>query len=61
MLNVDVNQAMLLLGHRTLELELLKAQCETIAADYNAIKNENETLKARIAELEEQPRLREVK
>ena len=60
-LNVDVNQAVMLLGAKTLELELIKGQCEQMANEFNRINQENEVLKARVAELEEQPWLREVK
>jgi cell division protein FtsB len=60
-LNVDVNQALVLLGHKTLELELLRAQSEQVAQEYNKLKEENEALKSHIDELESEPRLREVK
>jgi len=65
-LNVDVTQALTLLGHKTLELELLRSQCEQISEEFNKVQLENQELKKRIIELEGQPRevaaaLREVK
>jgi len=44
-----------------LELELLRAQSEQVAQEYNKLKEENEALKSHIDELESEPRLREVK
>lgn len=60
-LNVDVNQALALLGLKTLELEQLRSQCETIAIEFNNLKAENMELKQRVMELEMQPRLHEVR
>lgn len=51
-LNVDVNQALTLLGHKTLELELLRSQCEQISEEFNRLKSENVELRARIMEYE---------
>lgn len=53
-LNADLNQALMLLGHKTLELEVLRSQCEQIAQEYTAAKIHNEALQKRIEELEEQ-------
>jgi len=60
-LNVNVNDALTLLGHKTLELESLRSQSEQVALEYNKLKAENEALQKRIDELEAEPRLREVK
>jgi regulator of replication initiation timing len=50
--NVDINQAMILLGVRTLELEQIKQQAEALAGEYNKLKEENEELKKRLEEKE---------
>lgn len=60
-LNVNVNDALTLLGHKTLELESLRSQSEQVVQEYNKLKAENEALQKRIDELEAEPRLREVK
>jgi hypothetical protein len=52
-LNVDVQQALMLLGHKTLELETLRSQCEQIAEEFNKLKEENQVLRAQL----EQPTL----
>jgi hypothetical protein len=44
-LNVDVNQALILLGAKTLELAQIQAQAENFAIEYNKLKEENEQLK----------------
>jgi len=65
-LNADINQVLMLLGLRTLELEQLRAQCETVAAEFNALREENQALRTRL-EVHEPPNrelqaaLREVK
>ena len=60
-LNVDVNQALTLLGHRTLELELLRSQCEQIAEEFNKLKLENQELRAQLEQPSLPGALREVK
>jgi regulator of replication initiation timing len=50
-LNADVQQALMLLGLRTLELEQIRTQCELVAEEFNKVKAENEELKKRVAEL----------
>jgi len=60
-LNVDVNQALMLLGLKTLELEQLRAQCETVATEFNVLKEENQVLRAQLEDKALQPALREVK
>jgi len=61
-LNVDVSQALMLLGLRTLELEQLRNQCELVSTEFNRLQEENQILKSRVAELEIrlEPGLREV-
>ena len=44
-LNVDVNQALVLLGAKTLELAQIQAQAENFAIEFNKLKQENEDLK----------------
>jgi hypothetical protein len=44
-LNVDVNQALILLGAKTLELAQIQAQAENFANEFNKLKQENEDLK----------------
>jgi cell division protein FtsB len=44
-INVDINQALILLGAKTLELAQIQAQAEAFAEEFNKLKNENEALK----------------
>ncbi len=44
-MNVDVNQAMILLGLKTLELAQIQAQAEAMVDEFNKLKTENEELK----------------
>ena len=53
-LNVDVTQAMLLLGHKTLEVEQMKAQIENIVAEFNKLKDENEYFRVENMRLREE-------
>jgi len=47
--NVEVSQALMLLGYQTLQLEVLKTQCEQIAKEYNELQEKYQKL---LAELE---------
>jgi hypothetical protein len=60
-LNVDVNQALMLLGLKTLELEQLRAQSEQVAQEFNKLQEENQVLRAQLEDKLVQGALREVK
>jgi hypothetical protein len=60
-LNVDVNQALMLLGLKTLELEQLRSQSEQVVLEFNKLQEENQILKAQLEDKLVQGALREVK
>ena len=51
-INVDINQAMMLLGAKTLEIEQMRQQIENFTLEYNKLKEENEALRKQLEEKE---------
>jgi regulator of replication initiation timing len=47
-IQIDANQTLMLLGLKTLELEQLRAQADSVVNEYNRIKEENEELKKKL-------------